>query len=142
MQVLVVDSSLLISTMLPEGSKARNWLIASARGCELRVVQGLTRLELSSALRSLVRHGAVSVERAESVHRRLIELPLREAPVGQPLLNRVWELRNNLTAYDAAYVALTESLQARTGGKAALATADRRLANAPGVTCPVLLYAA
>ncbi|MDQ6773790.1 MAG: type II toxin-antitoxin system VapC family toxin [Candidatus Dormibacteraeota bacterium] len=47
------------------------------------------------------------------------------------LLERVWELRENLSAYDAAYVALAEALSC------ALLTADGRLGRAPGVRCPV-----
>ncbi len=46
------------------------------------------------------------------------------------LAGRIWELRNNITIYDAWYVALAEALDAR------LATLDVRLARAPGVRCP------
>lgn len=48
-----------------------------------------------------------------------------------PLLGRCWELRANLTVYDAGYVALAERLEAT------LVTADVRLSRAPGVRCPV-----
>ena len=47
------------------------------------------------------------------------------------LLERCWELRDNLTTYDAAYVALAEALQVT------LLTGDQRLARAPGPTCPI-----
>lgn len=50
-----------------------------------------------------------------------------------PLLRRVWELRDNLTSYDAAYVALAEALGAP------LATLDKKLSRAPGPTCAFLL---
>jgi predicted nucleic acid-binding protein len=48
------------------------------------------------------------------------------------LLERVWELRDNLSAYDASYVALAEALQCN------LVTADRRLSRAPTIRCAVL----
>jgi predicted nucleic acid-binding protein len=48
-----------------------------------------------------------------------------------PLLARMWELRDNLSAYDASYVALAEALRCR------LVTADARIAGAPGVRCAV-----
>ncbi len=53
----------------------------------------------------------------------------RFAVVG--LLARIWELRDNVTAYDAAYVALAEGLACE------LVTADARLAQAPGPTCSI-----
>jgi predicted nucleic acid-binding protein len=55
---------------------------------------------------------------------------LERAPHG-PVLGRCWELRDNLTIYDAAYVALAELVEAT------LLTGDARLANAPGVNCDV-----
>lgn len=51
----------------------------------------------------------------------------------QPLIGRIWELRDDLTPYDAAYVALAEALEAP------LLTADRRLARAAGAGCEVEL---
>ena len=53
----------------------------------------------------------------------------RYAMIG--LLNRVWELRENVSAYDASYVALAELLDC------SLLTADARLARAPGTRCPI-----
>lgn len=60
----------------------------------------------------------------------LREWPAERLPHG-PLLARAWELRNNVSAPDAIYVALAESLGAT------LLTIDRRLANTPGPTCPI-----
>jgi predicted nucleic acid-binding protein len=51
-------------------------------------------------------------------------------------LGRIWQLRNNLTAYDASYVALAELLGT------ALLTADARISRAPGISCPVVLLPA
>ena len=60
----------------------------------------------------------------------LLALPIRVVP-SAPLLPRVWELRHNLTVYDACYVALAEAIDQP------LLTADRRLANAPGLRCEI-----
>jgi predicted nucleic acid-binding protein len=60
----------------------------------------------------------------------LRSLPIRRVP-HPPLLERCWELRANLTTYDAAYVALAELIDAP------LVTLDARLAEAPGPTCPI-----
>jgi len=62
----------------------------------------------------------------------LIDLPLRRAS-HRPLLRRCWQLRHNLTSYDACYVALAETLDVP------LLTADGRLADAPGLRCAVEL---
>jgi len=64
----------------------------------------------------------------------LAALPLRRVP-HLPLLGRVWELRDNLTAYDAAYVALAEALDAL------LLTADGAMGKVSGVRCEVEVLA-
>ena len=62
----------------------------------------------------------------------LAALPLARAPHA-PLMPRIWELRDNLTVYDAAYVALAEALSAP------LLTADRKLTQATGTRCEFAL---
>ena len=89
-------------------------------------------LEVTSALRGLVHRGEFGEPVARSALRHLATLPVARVPHG-PLLERCWELRDNLTVYDGAYVALAEV----TG--AALLTSDRRLAQAPGIRCEVEL---
>lgn len=68
--------------------------------------------------------------RAELAVADLASLPLRRAR-HVDLLSRCWQLRENLTPYDAAYVALAEALDV------ALVTADRRMAQAPGLRCTI-----
>ena len=63
----------------------------------------------------------------------LAALPLERAP-HQPLMSRIWELRDDLTPDDAAYIALAEALAKP------LVTADRRLARAPGARCEIELF--
>jgi predicted nucleic acid-binding protein len=84
--------------------------------------------EIVSALRGMAR-SKPGLERV--VPRALTHLagfPIRRMPL-PPLLNRMWELRHNITAYDAAYVALAERLEA------VLITCDARLATASGPNC-------
>ncbi|MBX3273089.1 MAG: type II toxin-antitoxin system VapC family toxin [Sandaracinaceae bacterium] len=82
-------------------------------------------LEVAQVLRRYVRSGVVRLDEAEAALMDLAELDLhRYAHV--PLFPRLWQLRENLSAYDAAYVALAEALGA------ALLTTDARLAGAPG----------
>jgi predicted nucleic acid-binding protein len=93
----------------------------------------LAVIETASALRALVRMSKLSESRAHGALQDLVELPAVRHP-HEPLLERVWQLRANLTAYDAAYVALAESLDAT------LVTCDRRLRRAPlpGITIEVI----
>jgi predicted nucleic acid-binding protein len=72
------------------------------------------------------RTGAILERRARQALGDLLALPLRRAPHG-PLLPRIWALRDNVTGYGAAYVALAEALEAP------LVTADARISRAPGV---------
>lgn len=88
-------------------------------------VPHLIDVEIAQVLRRYARAGEVSPSRCRLALVDLADLPLTRYPYDF-LLPRVWELRNNLTAYDAAYVALAEVLDAP------LLTRDERLANAPG----------
>jgi len=94
----------------------------------------LVDVELASTLRRDVREGRVDERRGRQALSHLAALPLRRAR-HLPLLPRIWELRENVTSYDAAYVALAELLDVP------LLTADARLARAPGPRCAVELWA-
>lgn len=83
-------------------------------------VPQLAIIETASVLRGLVRVSKLSESRARGALVDLVELPFIRHP-HEPLLQRVWQLRLNLTAYDAAYVALAETLDAT------LVTCDGRL---------------
>ncbi len=86
----------------------------------------LVDVEVTQALRRYARGGEIDEAAATVALDDLRALDL-ERHAHEPLLTRVWELRVNLTAYDAAYVALAEALEAR------LLTCDGRIARAPGV---------
>lgn len=85
----------------------------------------LLDVEVAQALRRLVAAGQVSATRATEALEDLWDLPLIRYPHDW-LLRRIWELRHNLTAYDATYVALAETLDRP------LITCDGRIAAAPG----------
>jgi len=130
--VLVVDASVLAPALAddgPDGDAAR----ARLRGQSLAAPE-LIDLETTSVIRRQSRAGHLDLRRAGLALTDLVELPLRRAP-HRPLLARCWELRENLTVYDAAYVALAEILDV------VLLTADGRLAKAPGSRCRIELLA-
>lgn len=90
----------------------------------------LVDLEVLSVLRRQAGAGLLDARRASFALQDLLDLPMTRYPHA-PFARRVWELRSNLTPYDAAYVALTETLGCL------LVTADARLAGAPGIRCDV-----
>ena len=128
--MIVVDASVLAPALADDGSdgdRSRARLHGEAlAGPEL------VDLEVASVLRGAVRSGNLDARRSRQALADLEALPLRRVP-HLPLLPRVWELRDNLTPYDASYVALSEFLGAP------LLTADAPLTRAPGIRCKVEL---
>jgi predicted nucleic acid-binding protein len=126
--VIVVDASVLATSLGddgPDGDQAR----ARLRGERLTAPE-LVDLEVVSVWRRQIKTGAMDVRRAALALADLGAMPLRRAP-HRPLMTCCWELRDNLTVYDAAYVALAEALGVL------LLTGDGRLAKATGPTCTI-----
>jgi predicted nucleic acid-binding protein len=95
----------------------------------------LIDIEILHALRRMTMHGELSDERAADARTDFAELALTRYP-HQPLSDRIWTLRHNLTAYDATFVALAETLDAP------LVTCDTRLAAAPAHDASIELFQA
>jgi predicted nucleic acid-binding protein len=130
--MIVVDASVIVTALAddgPEGDRARLRL----RG-ERLAAPHLIDIEVTSAWRRLVARGELDDRRAHLAMSDLLALRLERVP-HRPLLGRCWELRDNLTIYDATYVALAESL------KVTLLTLDSRIKTAPASRCPVEVLA-
>lgn len=95
----------------------------------------LVYLEVAFILRRLERQQALNENLVAMALDDLRDLAIRVVP-HRAVLGRVWELRDNFTSYDAAYVATAELLDA------GLLTADAKLAAAPGSSCPIELAGA
>lgn len=121
--MIVIDASVLATALGDDGGDGDRMRDALA-GEELAAE--IIDLEVASVWRRTL----TDDRRAALALCDLEDLPLARAP-HLPLLPRCWELRHNLTPYDAAYVALAEALGSE------LVTADRRLARAPGLACPI-----
>ena len=126
-----------------DASAALDWLLQTSAGqrIEDRIylrneslhTPHLFDLEVTQVLRRLVRQGVVPVQRADQAVRDLLDLRIhRYAP--WVLLPRIWELRHNFSAYDAAYITLAEVLGA------ALVTRDARLASFSGHAPTIELF--
>ena len=126
--MIVVDASVVVTALADDGDdgdRVRDRL----RG-ERLVAPHLFDLEVVSAWRRLAAAGQLDDRRVTLAMTDLGALRVERAPHG-PLIRRCWELRSNLTVYDASYVALAEAIDA------VLLTGDRRLAEASGVRCSV-----
>jgi predicted nucleic acid-binding protein len=127
---LVVDSSAVVAALADEGTDGV-WARELLQSQDLAAPAHML-VEASNVLRRSVLAGRLSREAGALAHQDLVLLPLLTFPFEQ-LAPRVWELHPNVTAYDAAYVALAEELEAP------LVTLDRRLAQAPGLACAFLV---
>jgi predicted nucleic acid-binding protein len=124
--VLVVDASVLVTALADDGADG---LLARRRlRGEVLAAPQLIDVEVASVLRRLNRSGTLTDARSADALADLSDLPLRRAE-HPALLRRCWQLRHDLTVYDAVYVALAELHDA------VLLTADRRLATSPGPQC-------
>ena len=126
--MLVVDASVLAPVVTDKGGDGQRFR-QRLRG-ETVIGPDLLRLEVVSVLRRHADSGSLTDEQVNGAVDDLLAFPITVFPTA-PLLDRVWQLRHNITAYDGCYVALAEAVEHP------LLTADRRLANAPGIRCAI-----
>jgi predicted nucleic acid-binding protein len=125
----VLDASVAVTALTAPGSPAADLLSGDDATFQ---VPSIFDAEVLSALRGLVRGGKFDGAAAAELIPDLMVLPVDRWHL-PPLLPRMWELRENLTPYDAAYVALAEL----TG--AVLVTGDERITTSPGPRCDIQL---
>jgi len=124
--LIVVDASFLV-VALGDDDDQGNSARARLHGAELAAPH-LIDLEIASVLRSAVRTGRMTAQRARQALGDLADIDV-ERVAHTILLARVWELRDDNTAYDACYIALAELL------RAPLLTCDARMARSTGARC-------
>ena len=125
--MIVIDASVLATALGDDGeggARARTRI----RGEDL-VAPEIIDLEVTSVWRRTL----TDERRAALALADLAAIPLRRAP-HLALIERCWELRHNLTPYDASYVALAEALEIP------LLTADQRLTRATGIRCEIAAF--
>lgn len=123
---LVVDGSVVVAALIDDGVVGR-WAEALLRSDEL-AAPVLMPIEAANIFRRAALSGQLSPDAATLAHGDLCQLPVAVFPYAL-LAVRAWELRSNLTVYDACYVALAEVLDAP------LVTLDLRLTRATGPRC-------
>ena len=130
--MIVLDPSAAVDWLLqtPAGQHIEKRLYARN---ETLHAPHLIDLEITQVLRRLASQGLVSVRRADEAVRDLLDLRITRYP-HLVLLPRIWQLRRNFSAYDAAYIVLAEKLGA------AIVTRDARLASASGHAAQVEIF--
>ena len=127
--MIVVDASILANAV-GDGEASGHVVRTRLGSAAAMSAPDLVDVETVSVLRRQWLMGDLSEARFRVAVEDLQALPITRFPVG-PMMLRAFELRANISAYDACYVALAEALGCP------LLTADRRLAAAPGPTCPI-----
>ncbi len=125
---LVVDAAAVVAALVDTGPDGR-WA-ESVLASDHLAAPHLMPVEVANILRRAALSGDVSNDVASIAHADLLQLREELFPYA-PFGDRVWELRGSVTAYDAWYVALAESLDA------ALATVDVKLSQASGPRCEI-----
>ena len=128
---MVLDASGAVELLL-NTAPGRRLAGRLANEDEIVHVPHLIDLEIAQVLRRYALHGALDDRAGAMALQRWRDFDVERYP-HEPLLDRVWQLRANVSAYDAVYVALAEALST------VLVTGDRRLARAPGLTVAVEL---
>lgn len=123
---LVVDASVIVAALVDRGVDGE-WAAGVLNG-QVLVAPHHMPIEAANILRRASLAGDVTADSAAVAHGDLLALRMELFPYA-PLAERCWQLRENVTTYDAVYVALAEQLDAP------LATLDRRLAAATGPRC-------
>ena len=130
--MIVIDASVLANVVGDDGpiGNAARARLAAGGGAS---IPDLADVETVAVLRKRWLAGDLTARRFRSAAEDLIALPLVRFPVG-PMMLRAYELRANVTAYDATYIALAEGL------RCTLVTADARFARAPSIACNVEIF--
>ncbi len=126
---IVVDASVVVAALVDAGPLGA-WADGLI-GREALAAPHILPAEVASVLRRASLAGDISAESAGLAFADFLELRV-ELFAFAPVAARVWELRSNVTSYDAWYVAIAEALEVP------LATIDRRLTTAPGASCTFL----
>ncbi|MEO7457036.1 MAG: type II toxin-antitoxin system VapC family toxin [Gemmatimonadaceae bacterium] len=132
--MIVVDASAVVELLLRSAAGEAISKRVLRKG-ETMHAPALLDVEVAHVLRRYVARKDMTAQRAKAALDLLVSFPM-ERYTHEQLLQRIWELRDNVSAYDAAYVALAEGL------RAPLLTCDAKLAAAPGLRADMELVVA
>ncbi len=125
---VICDASALVALLLDSGGDGQ-WVTETLSGCDL-AAPSLAPFETANVIRRHELAGIISSDQAAQAHADLVDLRIEQWPY-ELLAARAWELRHNLSSYDASYVALAELTQST------LITLDQGIVHAPNLRCSV-----
>jgi predicted nucleic acid-binding protein len=131
MRNVVVDASVVVSALCQQDKRSRAAVARLDAGDVMHAPALLDFEVLHAVRRFLATDVQMTAERADATLDVLERLPIQRVPMHRALARRAGAHFANLSAYDASYVALAESIDAT------LLTADLRVANAPGIACAI-----
>ena len=137
---------MLIDVQGPIGERYRSRFAELVGHDRAYVLRTLTRLEVLAALKRQLRSAEIqgrsdiTAEFCDQLVREMSGWPFRRIDLTQSMVVRIWELRANMSPYDAMYVAATEQLHSDLEGRVLLATADGPLSRTPGLSIPIELF--
>lgn len=133
MGLIVVDASVIVDLLAADDTHRRRAARERLTGGDAVFAPAYLDIEVVAALRGLARRSDVLAADAPALIAQLLRMPIRREPLVRSTTDRIWQLRANMTAYDAGYIALAEHLTA------SLLTCDRKYTAAPGLRCAVEL---
>jgi predicted nucleic acid-binding protein len=126
---MVIDASVVVAALVDSGAHGE-WAEEVLAGGSLQAPE-LIRAEATNIFRRLERAKVITTPEANAAQDDFMLLDIELFPF-EPFAGRIWELRHNVTSYDAWYIAIAEAL------KLSLATLDKQLAKSKGVACKFL----
>jgi len=133
MGLIVVDASVLVDLLAADDVHRRTTARERLTSGDAVFAPAYLDIEIVSAIRGLARRSDVLAADAPALITLALRMPIRREPLARATADRIWQLRANMTAYDAGYVALAEQLSA------SLLTCDRKYTAVPGLRCAVEL---
>ena len=133
MSLIVVDASVIVDLLAADDIHRRTAARERLTTGDAVFAPAYLDIEIVSAMRGLARRSDVLAADAAALIALSLRMPIRRELLTRATADRIWQLRENMTAYDAGYVALAEQLGA------SLLTCDRKFATVPGLRCAVEL---
>lgn len=133
MGLIVVDASAAVELMVPDDEARRSAVAARLASGDAAYAPSHFDMEVMAAIRGIARRNSRLVEGAPALLGDFYHLPIRRERLSEAAMQRVWQLRENMTSYDAGYVALAEQLGA------SLVTCDAKFVAPPGIACAIEL---